>query len=158
MIKKLIVIPILVILSCTNYNKISGYYDFKIECLGAELDGSNTILVYADGRNRKDAVEQAKKNAVREILFTGIMNGKESCNLKPIVPEVNASIKYEKYFNDFFKDGGEYREFVSVKDERISNKILRDRMLGRKQIKKSVVCRVNSYKLKEKLINDKILK
>ena len=146
------------LLSCTSYNKIAGYYDYKVECLGSELDGSNTLLVFADGRNRSDAVEQAKKEALRTVIFSGVSYGKEVCDQKPILLEINASIKYEKYFYEFFKDDGEYRNFVSVSDERISNKVLRDRMLGRKQIKNSVVCRVQRYKLKEKLLNDKILK
>jgi hypothetical protein len=149
---------VLLSISCTSYNNIAGYFDYKVECLGAELDGSNTLLVFSDGRNRLDATEQAKKEAVRTLLFTGVSSGKESCDLKPILLEVNASLKYEKYFNEFFKDGGEYKNYVSVSDERISNKILRDRMLGRKQIKNSVVCRVQRFKLKEKLLNDKIIR
>ena len=149
---------VLVFSSCSMSRQTSGYYDFPTECLGSELDGSQTLLVFADGRNRLDAVEQAKKNAVREVLLKGIKDGKSVCDPRPLVPEVNADRKYENYFAKFFADGGEYLEFVSLADERIYNKILRDRMKGRKQIKNSVVVRVEVLKLKEKLKSDEIIK
>lgn len=149
---------VLILGSCFLSRQTAGYYDFPTECLGSELDGSQTLLVFADGRNRADAVEQAKKNAVREVLFKGIKNGKSTCDPRPLVPEVNADRKYETYFAKFFEDGGEYTKYVSLADERIYNKIFRDRTKGRKQIKNSVVVRVEVLKLKEKLRNDEIIK
>lgn len=149
---------VLMFSSCSMSRQTAGYYDFPTECLGSELDGSQTLLVFADGRNRSDAVEQAKKNAVREVLFKGIKNGKSTCDPRPLVPEVNADRKYETYFAKFFEDGGEYLKYVSLADERIYNKIFRDRTKGRKQIKNSVVVRVEVLKLKEKLRTDEIIK
>ena len=58
----------------------SAYYDYEVECLGVELDGSQTVRVWGVGRNKKDAVEQAKKNAVRVVLFKGIQGGLKGCN------------------------------------------------------------------------------
>lgn len=144
--------------SCSMRRQTAGYYDVPTECLGSELDGSQTLLVFADGRNRKDAVEQAKKNAVREVLFKGIKDGKATCDPRPLVPEVNADRKYEVYFAKFFEDGGEYLKYVSLADERIYNKVLRDRTKGRKQVKNSAVVRVEVLKLKEKLRTDEIIK
>jgi hypothetical protein len=149
---------ILVFSSCSMSRQTAGYYDFPTECLGSELDGSQTLLVFADGRNRLDAVEQAKKNALREVIFKGIKDGKSICDPRPLVPEVNADRKYEAYFAKFFEDGGEYLKYVSLADERIYNKIFRDRTKGRKQIKNSVVVRVEVLKLKEKLRTDEIIK
>lgn len=160
-ISKFYLLPfyLLVIASaCSLSRQTAGYYDFPTECLGAELDGSQTLLVFADGRNRFDAVEQAKKNAVREVLFKGIKDGKSVCDPRPLVPEVNAERKYEVYFAKFFEDGGEYSKYVSLADERIYNKILRDRTKGRKQVKNSAVVRVEVLKLKEKLRTDQIIK
>lgn len=149
---------IFILAACSMSRQTAGYYDFPTECLGSELDGSQTLLVFADGRNRSDAVEQAKKNAVREVLFKGIKNGKSTCDPRPLVPEVNADRKYEAYFAKFFEDGGEYAKYVSLADERVYNKIFRDRTKGRKQVKNSVVVRVEVLKLKEKLRTDEIIK
>ena len=44
----------------------------KIECLGVEGDGSQTLRVTGTGRNITDAKEQAKKDAVMAVIFDGI--------------------------------------------------------------------------------------
>ena len=51
----------LLLFSCTPQRKISGNYSYKTECLGVEGDGTQTLLSWGAGRNRLDAVEQAKK-------------------------------------------------------------------------------------------------
>ena len=68
------------------------------------------------GRNRADAKEQAMKNAVWAVIFDGIREGVEGCNMRPLVTEVNARERYEDYFNIFFADNGAYKEYVSLRD------------------------------------------
>ena len=53
-------------------NNIAGDYAKSSECLGVELDGSQTIKSWGMGTRKIDAIEQAKKNAVRDVLFKGI--------------------------------------------------------------------------------------
>ena len=81
-----------------------------------ELDGSQTLRVQGYGRNRADAKEQAMKNAVWAVIFDGIRDGVEGCNMRPLVTEVNARERYEDYFNLFFADNGAYKEYVSLSD------------------------------------------
>ncbi len=152
----IIALLILLISSC----KTSSYanYDYKSKCLGSELDGSQTIKAWGKGSGRKDAVEQAKKNAVRDIVFNGIQDGQEGCKLKPLLLEVNAEEKYQTYFNTFFTDGGEFTKFVSLKDERLSSQIFREKVKGKDYSVYSVVVRVMNEDLKNKLIKDQILK
>lgn len=159
MVKRILNFSLVVLLfSCSVSRRTTGFYDFPVECLGTESDGSHTLLVMADGRNRVDAIEQAKKDAVKCVMLKGVTVGKQNCDPRPLIPEVNADRKYESYFAEFFKDGGAYAQYVGVQDERVWNKILRDRMKGRKQVKNSVVCRVQTLKLKEKLKTDNIIK
>lgn len=103
---------------------------FDTECLGVEGDGSQTVRAWGTGRNRSDAVEQAKKNAVSDILFKGVRGGSQECNLKPLVPEVNARERYEEYFDRFFMDGGEYTKFVSAADEKLFSKNKQKNKIG----------------------------
>ena len=42
---------------------------YQTECISVEQDGSQTLRVFGKGRNRSDAMEQAKKDAVYEVLF-----------------------------------------------------------------------------------------
>ncbi len=136
----------------------SGNYTFKTECMGIEMDGSQTLKAWGNGRNRADAVEQAKKNAVRDVIFNGITEGKQDCEKRPILFEVNAQEKYEDYFNAFFADGGEYKNFISLRDERIGQKINRDRKKARESVTNGMIVRVLRSELKKKLIADGILK
>lgn|SRR5574344_3166685 len=92
------------------------YARSSIRCLGVELDGSQTLRVQGYGRNRSDAKEQAMKNAVWAVIFDGIREGAEGCNMRPLVTEVNAKERYEDYFNLFFSDNGEYKKYVSLRD------------------------------------------
>ena len=151
-------ILILLIISCTPQRKIAGNYSYKTECLGVEGDGTQTLLSWGTGRNRLDAVEQAKKNAVRDVILKGIIDGKGECEKRPLIIEVNAAEKYEDYFVKFFADKGPYQKFVTLKDERIDDKITRNRQGASKDVTNSAVVRVNRFELKQHLIKEGILK
>ena len=133
-------------------NSNIGYYTIESECLGSELDGSITLRAWGTGRNRFDAVDQAKKNALREVIFKGIRKGSPECNQRPLLPEVNAEMKYEDFFNRFFSDRtDDYKKFCSGKDERLDNKIFRRGMGDSKMVTYSVIVRVLRADLKDYL-------
>jgi hypothetical protein len=134
---------------------MEGTYSYKTECLGSELDGSITVKAWGNGRNYSDACEQAMKNAVNDVLFKGIIEGKDGCSPRPLVPEVNARQKYEDYFNRFFADGGEYKRYVSLKDARSGD---RDKKGARQSVTYGIVLRILRTDMKTKLIADGILK
>lgn len=137
----------------------SAYQQYEPECLGVELDGSQTLRVWGVGSNKKDAVEQAKKDAVRAVIFKGIHSGLSGCNTKPILMEVNAEEKYEDYFNVFFMDGGEYLKYVSMKDEKRINLFKKDKEKENSQhfVKYGITVRVLRSELKKRLENDNII-
>ena len=138
---------------------IAGSYTFESECMGVEMDGSQTLKAWGRGRNRIDAVEQSKKNAVRDVIFKGIRNGKSDCNQKPLLFEVNAIEKYEDYFNLFFTDKGAYKEFISPKDGNDWHiQVWKDRKQEGDQEMYGTTVRVLRAQLKQKLISDNILK
>lgn len=144
------------IYSCGSSPKTVGaHYSSETECLGAELDGSQTVRAWGTGRNKTDAVEQARKNAVRDVLFKGITKGTGDCYAKPLILEVNAQEKYEYYFNTFFQDGGAYKAYVSNEDTRSGSSVSSSTST---QVKYGVVVRVLRSELKERLIADQILK
>lgn len=141
--------------SCGSHaESISAFHNQEIECLGVELDGSQTLRVFGTGKNKSDAVEQAKKNAVRAVVFKGITAGRAGCNMRPLVNEANAEEKYEDYFNIFFMDKGEYRKYVSMKDEcpfsKSKNKTAVD-------VSYVVTVRILRSELKARLTEDNIL-
>jgi hypothetical protein len=148
-------ITYLLLSGCSPQKKIAGNYTYKTECLGIELDGSQTVKTWGNGKNRFDAIEQAKKNAVRDVLFNGILEGKSDCEKRPVVSEVNAQVKYETYFNKFFTDKGEYKDYISMKDTQLG---VREIKGARESVTIGVVVRVLRPELKQKMIADGILK
>ncbi len=140
--------------SCAS-SKIAGNYTLKTECLGIEMDGSQTVKAWGNGRNRHDAIEQAKKNAVRDVIFSGITEGKQECNVKPLIVEVNAREKHEDYFNSFFADNGKYKKFVSLKDKKWFK---RERFKSREGVTYGFVLRIHIAELKTQLKKDTIIK
>jgi hypothetical protein len=139
-------------------NRNAGNYKFETECLGVEMDGSQTLKSWGEGKNNRDAVEQAKKIAVRDVIFKGIRNGKSDCESAPLVGEVNAQKKYEYYFNKFFADGGDFKEFVTAQDQTIADAVFKDKKKADNGLQIGVIVRVLRIELKEKLIKDNILK
>lgn len=132
-----------------------SFTQYETECLGVELDGSQTLRSWAFGRNKKDAVEQVKKQAVFDVLFNGIRSNGRGCDARPLVNEPNAREKYEEYFNIFFMDNGEYLRYVSMKDTKKRSKVKKKNKLG---VKYGVTVRVLRSELKTRLKEDGILK
>lgn len=115
------VVTVLVLAGCkSKETTTTAFHSYTTECLGKSMDGSQTLRVWASGRNRTDAIEQAKKKAVYDMVFTGIQAGSGECNAYPIVDEANARKKYEDYFDMFFADGGAYSKYVSFANQKRS--------------------------------------
>lgn len=131
----------------------AAHSSFVPTCLGVELDGSQTLRSWGKGNSKADAVEQAKKNAVYAVLFTGISGGE--CNTTPLVPEVNARERYSAYFNPFFKDGGEYKKYVK---EENAGKATRLEAKGSSISNYGIIVVVDREKLRNQLEKDGILK
>ena len=115
---KKILLTFIAALSLASGNAQTQTVDARssVRCLGVELDGSQTLRVQGYGRNRTDAREQAMKNAVRAVIFDGIRDGVEGCNMRPLITVANARERYEDYFNRFFADNGDYKQYVSLAD------------------------------------------
>lgn len=144
--------------SCRKDTTISSqgsFYSFETECLGTELDGSQTVRAWGAGSNKADAIEQAKKNALRDVIFRGVTAGTGGCSTRPLIFETNAQEKYEFYFNKFFADGGEYSKYATSEDENLTSRI---KGKSSTQTNYGVVVRVKRAELRQRLIDDKIIK
>lgn len=149
------VLCVILLTGCGAY-KSQAYYDYKSKLIGTELDGTYTIRSWGRARNAVDAYVQARKQAVKDVIFTGVQA--ESSNLtslKPLLLDMNAEEKYEDYFAIFFADGGEFEKYASMKERRVmTSNYSRTEAQTLVQV---TVC-VNRVALKDKLIKDGILK
>ncbi len=152
----MLTISFMLLVGCKTSKKISGNYTHEIECMGAELDGSVTLKAWGKGKSRPDALEQARKEALNSVLFVGIRNGKPDCDTRAILNAPNIRENKSDYFNNFFKDGGDYKKFISNRDESFGKK---ERIKGRDgEVMFGFIIRVMRSELKKQMITDGILK
>ena len=139
----------------TTISSTSSVASFETVGLGSERDGSMTVRAWGKGKDKADALEQARKNALYDVIFKGVKQGEGTFNARPLIYEVNAETKYEYYFNKFFADGGEYTTYATLEDE---NRRARMVAKGKAQENWSTVIRVKRSELKQRLIDDGIIK
>lgn len=143
--------------SCKTPTVIDNVYatqTFGVECLDTDLDGTQTMRAWGKGKNKAQAIETAKKNAVKAVLFDGVVSGSNGCNQRPVIGGANALEKNSTYFNRFFTDGGQYREFVSMTDEKRTSRV----KSSDKSIENwGVVVRVDREALRNLMIKDGII-
>lgn len=145
-----------VILTSCGVRSSQAFYNYESKIISSELDGSYNIRTFGRGRNAVVAYDEARKQAVYDILFVGIQStNTHISSLKPLLLEVNARERYEDYFNAFFADGGAYRDFTSLHDTRIITENWNNNKL---QVLVQVSVTVDRKALKQKLIDDNILK
>ena len=151
----LILSSLAVILSgCSSKITTTAYHNYNTECLGKSMDGTQTLRVWASGRNRTHAIEQAKKKAVYDVVFTGINAGSGECNAYPVIDEANARKKYEEYFDLFFADGGAYSQYVSTENQK---KSAIDKFKGDGTVMFGIIVSVNRSALYQRFVNDNII-
>lgn len=144
-----------VLTSCGSKKQVvqtASYFNQTTECLGKQADGTQLLKVWAKGINRTDAVREAKKKAIEEVLFKGISAGDSECSSYPVVDTPNARQKYEVYFNKFFKDSGNFKKYVEEVD-----KDLRNSFQGVGTQTWGIVVQIDRNALKKRMQKDKII-
>ena len=113
---------------CRSSKSISSTYantTFETSVLNVNQDGTLTVRAWGTGASKAIAIEQAKKNAVYDVIFKGFRTG-NSYHYTALVTEVNARERYQEYFDRFFAEGGEYLYYVAESsnsdNSRISSK------------------------------------
>jgi L-amino acid N-acyltransferase YncA len=131
----------------------ASYFNQTTECLGKQADGTQLLKVYAKGTDRSDAVREAKKKAIEEVLFKGITAGDTECSAYPVVDAPNARTRHEQYFNKFFDDGGGYKKYVDEVEKRSEA----DHLQGATMQVYGVVLKVDRNELQKRMRKDGII-
>ncbi len=142
---------------CRGKQDISSTYSlfkFDTTCVGSNGDGSETLRAWGTGPSIDIAIEQAKKNAVNDVIFKGI-KGEKGCNQNAIVTEVNARERYEEYFDRFFADGGEYSKFVTETSNKDKSRI---KSKGNSRENYGVIVTIQRSALRDQLRRDGIIR
>lgn len=153
-----IVCAVCILAGCRSNKEVTGTVATtatETVSLGTTGDGSIMLRAWGAGRERGEAIEQAKRNALRDVLFKGIKKGTNpGMASKALVPEVNAEEKYAVYFEPFFSPGGEYKNFVVEEPGNAT----RMKSTGLSREGYGVVVIVNRSALEQQLKRDGVLK
>ena len=132
----------------SKQTKTASYYKYATECLEDKLDGNFIFMAWGSGSTKKEAIDQAQRNAVNDILFKGV--NKSTCNVRPLILEVQAAEKYRYYVADFFSK--DYRDYISIEKSPKSKK------KSRSQTVYGVKVKIDVEGIRKKLKTDNIIK
>lgn len=132
---------------------VEAFYTFETECMGNTMDGAIVLKVWGQGASRADAVTQAKKKAIYDVIFKGVQKG--LCNFKPLLFEVNAEEKHKAYFDNFFSDKGAYNNFLNMDATKMGSGVQKK---SKTRDSYALVLKVLRADLEKRLIADNILK
>lgn len=101
----ILIFSILTIFSCSSPKTITG----EVNYLGSKETGTIDVNAAGYGRTKKEATENAERNAFHNLLFKGIPGSQYAL---PLVPDgENAQKLHKKYFNDLLTQDG-YKRFM----------------------------------------------
>ena len=107
------------------------------------------MMAWGTGSTKKEAINQAQRNAISDIIFKGV--NKSSCSVRPLITEVQAQEKYREYISNFFKE--DYLNYISL--ERKSSK---SKMKSRSQTTYGIKVKIDVEGIRKKLRTDNIIK
>ena len=111
-------ISIFSIIGCkSKIDTISGYYDYETECVSVDRSGYQTVKAWGIGLDEKEAIMNARRRAVDDILFKGIRGGNSLCDMRPIISNPNKRRDNVNYFRRFFDANGPFENYAGVPDE-----------------------------------------
>lgn len=94
--------------------KDTEQFHYDIECAGNGAPGTYLVKVWSYSRNAKVAAEQGKKNAVHGVIFKGFSTNSYGKGQAALAKNPGVEIENAAYFEEFFKEGGEYQKYVSA--------------------------------------------
>lgn len=86
---------------------------YEIEPVNVSTQGTCVIKVSSYSKKARIAEEQDKKNAVHGVIYKGVPAKDRIPAKKPLVTAQEAA-DHQKFFDDFFADGGAYMQFVAL--------------------------------------------
>ena len=129
---------------------------YDIEYARTAGDGMCQVKVWSYSKTTRIASAPCRKNAVHGVIFKGYATGDgSSTSQRPLVKEAAALQRHAEFFEEFFSDGGAYRQFVSA----VTDGSMEVKRIGeRKQYKVGVVVTVSKDQLRKYLEENGVIR
>jgi hypothetical protein len=149
---------LLLILTLFSYNSfaqktINNIYtsNYQVEFLRTGIDGTTLFKIYSYGKNTNQAIENAKADAIKAILFKGIPGSDVAY---PLISPQSIIEKHSPFLGSFF-ESKKYLDFITIaNDGSISGE---DRIKVGNKYKIGLIVSINKNRLREYLQNEKII-
>lgn len=104
---KTFIISSFILLSFTSNNR-----NYQTECVTIETDGYVIIKIWDTKKGAKYNSEQARKDAIHAILFSGISGGNDCTTQIPILNKTEEQENFKTIENSFFAKKGKWSMFT----------------------------------------------
>lgn len=81
---------------------------YQTECVTLETDGFVTIKIWDPEKGAKYKLEQARKDAINAILFSGVAAGNNCFTQQPILDKPEEHEKFKNIEKSFFSKNGKW--------------------------------------------------
>lgn len=117
-----VIICALGVFSCKTYTDPLLYGTYETRAISPEGYGNYILRVQGKGTSKKMAIENAKKQAVRDVLFTDVhVAYGDHKPLMRLIVDPSIEQKNAAFFKDFFSSNGTYKNYISsTKEDRES--------------------------------------
>jgi hypothetical protein len=127
--------------------------NYEVQFIRTGVEGTILFKIFSYGKNYDKALENAKPDAVKAVIFKGIPG---SDLMRPMVKEYEISTSQRQFFEDFFSSGY-YLNFVSISGDGSVDP--RDVLkIKRRQYKVGVIVSVQKNSLRKYLEEADIVK
>lgn len=149
---------VLIITSCkSKIDTISGYYDYETECVSIDQNGTQTVKAWGIGMTEKDAILNARRRAIDEILFKGITGGNSYCEVRPMISNPNKKRDNVNYFNRFYAPKGDFELYAGLPEENWLRKKLKINEKSDGKLAYEIVIEVDMIGLREHMKRDRLI-
>jgi len=111
---KLNKVKIITALACSLFllSFITSNRSYQTECVSIETDGYITIKIWDTQKGAKYKPEQARKDAINAILFSGIAGANGCTTQPPILNKVEEQELFKTIEKSFFSKNGKWATFT----------------------------------------------
>ena len=95
-----------------QFSFVADNRNYQTECVTIETDAYVTIKIWDNKKGAKYNAEQARKDAIHAILYSGISGGNGCTTQPPILNKTEEQEQFKSIEKSFFSKNGKWSMFV----------------------------------------------
>lgn len=103
---------LVIVVSCFLLSFSISKRNYQTECVAIESNGFITIKIWDSKRGSRYKIEQARKDAIHAVLYSGIAGNRGCTTQYPILNNSKNQENFKKIEKDFFSRNGKWSTFT----------------------------------------------